>query len=91
MSFHLCELPLTRLKKIIFMYDNAPSHDAKTTTEFLTLLGFVTKIPMVWPLNPPDLNSIENLHVVDNKPPCLCQWHGKQYSLKDGLWNVDGH
>ncbi len=28
--------PLVRLKKIILMHDNAPSHSAKTTTQFLT-------------------------------------------------------
>ena len=31
-------LSLVRLKKIIFMHDNALSHAAKTTTQFLTLL-----------------------------------------------------
>ena len=39
----LDKLPLVRLKKIIFMHDNAPSQATKTTTKFLTLLGFVTK------------------------------------------------
>ena len=39
----LANQPLVRLKKIIFMHDNAPFHAAKTTTKFLTLPGFVTK------------------------------------------------
>ena len=57
----LDNLPLARLKKIIFMHDNAPFHAAKTTTQFLTLLRFVTKTLIVWRPKPPDLNSIENL------------------------------
>ena len=40
----LDNLLLVRLKKIIFMHDNAPSHAAKTTTQFLTLLGFVKNL-----------------------------------------------
>ncbi len=39
----LDNLSLVRLKKIIFMYDNALSHAGKTGTQFLTLFGFVTK------------------------------------------------
>ena len=57
----LDNLSLVRLKKIIFMHDNALSHAAKTTTQFLTLFGFVTKTLIVWPPKPPDLNPIENL------------------------------
>ncbi len=34
----LDNLSLVRLKKIIFMHDNALSHAAKTITQFLTLL-----------------------------------------------------
>ena len=34
----LDNLSLVRLKMIIFMHDNALSHAAKTTTQFLTLL-----------------------------------------------------
>ena len=43
------------------MYGNAPSHAAKTTAQFLTLLGFVTKTLTVCPPKPPDLNPIESL------------------------------
>ena len=81
----LDNLPLATLKKIIFMHDNAPSHAAKATTQFLHSLGFVNETLMVWPPNSPDLNPIENLwsiiklHVYAN---------GKQYSSKDDLWMV---
>ena len=67
------------------MHDNAPSHAAKATTQFLHSLGFVNETLMVWPPNSPDLNPIENLwsiiklHVYAN---------GKQYSSKDDLWMV---
>ena len=74
-------LPLATLKKIIFMHDNALSHAAKATTQFLHSLGFVNETLMVWPPNSPDLNyPKENLikrHVYAN---------GKQYSSKDDLW-----
>ena len=43
------------------MHDNALSHAAKTTTQFLTLFGFVTKTLVDWPPKPPDLNPLENL------------------------------
>jgi transposase len=57
----LDNLPLARLKKIIFMHDNALSHAAKATTQFLHSLGVVNETLMVWPPNVPDLNPIEKL------------------------------
>ncbi len=59
----LDNLSLVRLMKIIFMHDNALYIScAKTTTQFLTLFGFVTKtLIIVRPPKPPDLNPIENL------------------------------
>ena len=47
------------------MHDNVPSHAAQTATQFLTLLGFVTKTLIVWLPKPPDLNPIENLIFTD--------------------------
>ena len=47
----LDNLPLATLKKIIFMHDNALSHAAKATTQFLHSLGFVNETLMVWPPN----------------------------------------
>jgi hypothetical protein len=73
----LDNLPLATLKKIIFMHDNALSHAAKATTQFLHSLGFVNETLMVWPPNSPHLNypkenllSIIKRHVYAN---------GKQY------------
>jgi hypothetical protein len=47
-------LPLATLNKIIFMHENALSHAAKATTQFLHSLGFVNEALMVWPPNSPD-------------------------------------
>ncbi len=55
------EVPLSRLKKVVFMHDNAPSHAAKATAQFLKSIGFKNETLMVWPPNSPDLNPIENL------------------------------
>jgi transposase len=63
----LDNLPLATLKKIIFMHDNAPSHAAKATTQFLHSLGFVNETLMASPPNSPDLNPIENLSSHVNK------------------------
>ena len=57
----LNSLPLAILKKIIFIHDNAPSHAAKATSQFLQSLGFVNKALMAWPPISPDLNPIENM------------------------------
>ncbi|CAB3991922.1 Hypothetical predicted protein [Paramuricea clavata] len=75
----LDNLPLATLKKIIFMHDNAPSHAAKATTQFLHSLGFVNETLMVWPPNSPDLIPIEIIkrHIYVND---------KQYLSKHDLW-----
>ena len=46
-------------KKIMFMQDNAPSHSTKATKQYLASLGFKDNL-MLWPLNLPDINPIEN-------------------------------
>ena len=51
---------LSLRKKIMFMPDNAPSHSAKATTQYLASLGFKNNNLMIWPPNAPDLNAIEN-------------------------------
>ena len=77
------DLPLSQLKKIIFMHDNAPSHAAKATTTFLKSLGFMNDTLMVWPPNSPDLNPIENLWSIIKRQVYV---DGKQYSSKMDLW-----
>ena len=52
--------PAAFKKKIIFMQDNAPSHAARYTIEFLAKLGFKGDKLMTWPPSSPDLNPIEN-------------------------------
>ncbi|CAB3995023.1 Hypothetical predicted protein [Paramuricea clavata] len=77
----LDNLPLATMKKTIFMHDNAVSHAAKATTQFLHSLGFVNDL-MVCPPNSPDLNPIENLWSIIK---CHVYLNGKQYSSKD-MW-----
>ena len=55
------EVPFSRLRNLIYMHDNAPSHAAKATTEYLESIGFKNKTIIIWPPNSPDLNPIENL------------------------------
>jgi transposase len=81
----LDDLPLSVLKKIIFMHDNAPSHAAKATTAFLQSLGFVNDTLMVWPPNSPDLNPIENMWSIVKR---IVYADGRQYSSKDDLWKA---
>ena len=52
--------PAAFKKKIIFMQDNAPSHAARYTIEFLAKFGFKGDKLMTWPPSSPDLNPIEN-------------------------------
>ena len=55
------EVPLSRLKKVVFIHDNAPCHVAKATIQCLQGFGFKDETLMVWPPNSPDINPIENL------------------------------
>ena len=64
------EFPLSRLRKLIYMHDNAPSHAAKATTQYLESLGFKNKTMMIWPPNSPNVNPIE--FVVYNQATSLC-------------------
>jgi transposase len=79
----LDNLPLATLKKIIVMHDNALSHAAKATTQFLHSLGFVNETLMVWPPNSQDLNPIENLWSIIKRHVYA---NGKHYSSKNDLW-----
>ena len=55
------EVPLLRLRNLIYMHGNAPFHAANATTQYLESVGFMNKTMMIWPPNPPDLNPIQNL------------------------------
>lgn len=48
----------TKNQPNIFMQDNAPSHSAKETKDFLKHNGIIT---LNWPSRSPDLNPIENI------------------------------
>ena len=79
------EVPLSRLRNLIFMHDNAPSHAAKATTQYLGSIGFKNKTMMIWPPNSPDLNPIENLWGIVKR---RVHADGKQYFSKDELWEA---
>ena len=40
-------VPLSRLRNLIYMHDNAPSHAVKATTQYLESIGWSQ---MIWPL-----------------------------------------
>ena len=67
------------------MHDNAPSHAAKATTQYLESIGFKNKTMMIWPPNSPDLNPIVNLWPIVKQRVYA---DGKQYSSKDALWEA---
>ena len=79
------DVPLSRLRNLIYMHDNAPSHAAKATTQYLESTGFKNKTMMIWPPNSPDLNPIENLWSIVKQ---RLYADGKQYSSKDALWEA---
>ena len=79
------EVPLTRLKKVVFMHDNAPCHAAKATIKCLEGLGFKDKALMVWPPNSPDINPIENLWAIIKQRVYA---DGRQFSTLPELWKA---
>ena len=78
-------VPLTLRKKLVFMQDNAPSHSAKATKEFLKSIGFTNNKLMMWPPSSPDLNPIENLWAILKME---IYKNGRQYERKPDLWNA---
>ena len=75
--------------KYVFMHDNAPSHAANATTQFLTKKGISNSKLMQWPPASPDLNPIENLWndrrtIVKKK----IYDGGRQYNSKSNVWDA---
>ena len=79
------EVPLTRLKKVLFMHDNSPCHAAKATIKCLEGLGFKNETLMVWPPNLPDINPIENLWAIIKQRVYA---DGKQFSTLHEVWKA---
>ena len=76
---------VTFRRSIIFMQDNAPSHAAKKTSEYLQQLGFTGIRKMTWPANSPDLNPIENLWSIIKQ---RLYANGRQFMSKIELWDA---
>jgi transposase len=67
------------------MHDNAPSHAANATRQFLERKGISGRKLMMWPPASPDLNPIENLWSIVKKKIYV---GGKQYDNKKDLWDA---
>ena len=67
----------------IFMQDNAPSHAAKATAQFLARKGFPENKIMSWPASSPDINPLENLWAILKRE---LYTGGRQYKSKADLW-----
>lgn len=72
-------------RAIVFMQDNAPSHAAHKTTEYLKQLGFDGPRKMKWPANSPDLNPIENLWSIMKR---RLYANGRQFRSNAELWEA---
>lgn len=81
----LDEQPLAKVKSLIFMQDNAPSHASKFTKSWLQEQGFVGESYMDWPPNSCDLNPIENLWSILKRDIYA---NGRQFNSKDDLWEA---
>ena len=71
-------------ESIVFMQDNAPSHNSRLAKGFLEEHGFVDERYMEWPAASPDLNPIENYWAAVKAELYA---GGRQFITKDALWN----
>lgn len=71
--------------KLVLMQDNAPSHAAHLTRDFLASHGFKNSRLMAWPANSPDLNPIENLWAIVKR---RIYAEGRQFQSKQQLWDA---
>ena len=81
----LDDLPLLLRRNLIFMHDNAPSHSARATKEFLASLGIHGEKLMDWPPCSPDLNPIENFWAIIKRNVYA---DGQQFTSKLVLWEA---
>ena len=72
-------------KNMVFMHDNAPSHSARMSREYLERVFARHGKIMRWPACSPDLNPIENLWSILKRNVYS---GGRQYNSKDDLWNA---
>ena len=68
--------------KMIFMQENALSHAAKTTGNYIQKIGLKNGRVMVWPPFSPDLNPIENLWSIIKRKVYVS---GRQFKTKTEL------
>lgn len=81
----LDNIPLSLRRDFIFMHDNAPSHSARATREYLAKLGIKDEKLMIWPPSSPDLNPIENFWSIIKRD---IYSDGRQFSSKETLWQA---
>lgn len=75
--------PARLRKQLMLMQDNAPSHAARNTQEWLSANGIKKDKIMEWPPCSPDLNCIENFWSMLKRRTYA---NGRQYTSKDELW-----
>ena len=81
----LDDIPLSTLRDLVFMHDNAPSHSARATQTFLGSLGIEGEKLMKWPPCSPDLNPIENFWAIIKRHIYA---DGRQFFSNEDLWEA---